>query len=135
MAEEKGKAATGGDDNKLIGALCYIPILFIGILAALYILLTEKKKDKFLAFHAWQSLLLTVVIIVVFPVLAIVIGIVSMVLATVTGGLGGLIMPCVFLPLTLAMLIAFCYLAYKAYKGEMYKLPVIGPFAEKQANK
>lgn len=135
MPEEKPATTGESSDRNLIAALCYIPIFFIGILAALYVILTEKKQDKFLAFHAWQSLILTGVCIVVMPVIMITIAIVGMVLATVTMGLGGLLVPCVALPLSLAVLIAFLFLAYKAYLGEKYKLPVIGDFAEKQANK
>jgi len=134
MPETKA-AASGSDDNKLLGALCYIPIMGISILVALYILLTEKKSDKFLAFHAWQSLLLAAVCIVVFPVLFIGLGIVGVLLATVTMGVGTFIMPCVMLPIVLGVLIGMLYLAYKAYLGEKVKVPVIGNFAEKQANK
>lgn len=134
MPETKA-AASGSDDNKLLGALCYIPIMGISLLVALYILLTEKKSDKFLAFHAWQSLLLGAVCIVLFPVLFIGLGIVGVLLATVTMGFGTLIMPCVFGPLVLILFVGMLYLAWKAYQGEKVKLPIIGNFAEKQANK
>ncbi len=137
MAEEKPAAAAsaGTNDQKLIAGLCYIPILFIGLLASLYVILTEKKQDKFLAFHAWQSIILTVVCIVVVPAVMIIIFVLGAVLAMVTAGLGGLLVPCISLPLGLVILIGFFILAYKAYMGEKYKLPMIGEFAEKQANK
>jgi uncharacterized membrane protein len=47
-----------------------------------------------------------------------------MVIAVVTFGIGGLCFPLI--------LIGFLYLAYKAYQGERFVLPVVGEFAEKQ---
>lgn len=115
-----------GDDSKLFGALCYI----IGILVPLFVLFTEKKNDKFLSFHAWQSLLLTVVWVVLWFGL----GAVTVVLSFVTMGFGGLV-GCLFLPLALVAFIVIVFLAYKAYMGEKFKLPILGDFAEKQASK
>ncbi len=121
MAEEKGG---GSGDNKLIGVLCYI----IGILVPLFVLFTEKKSDKFLAFHAWQSLLFTVVAMVLwFGLVAI-----TIVASVVTMGVGGFL-GCLFVPLGLVLVVVDLYAAYKAYLGEMYKMPLIGDFAMKQA--
>jgi uncharacterized membrane protein len=127
MAEEKPapKSASGGDDN-IFGALCYI----IAILVPLFVLFTDKKSNKLLAFHAWQSLLLTVVWIVLWFGLTAV----TLVASVVTMGVGGLL-GCLFIPLMLVMVIIVLLLAYKAYLGEKYKLPIIGNFAEKQAGK
>ena len=129
MPEEK-TAAGGSNDRNLMGALCYIPILAISVLVPLYILLTEKKKDKFLAFHAWQSLLLSVALVIVFFGLIAV----QIVLTIASGGIGALL-SCLYLPIGFVLLLGFLYLAWKTYQGETIKLPVIGPFAEKQAGK
>jgi len=126
MPEEKSATAGGSSDRNLFGALCYI----IGILVPLFILFTEKKKDRFLAFHAWQSLLITVIAMIVWFGL----GAVTLVLSVVTMGFGGIV-ACLFLPLALVLLVVVLLLAYKAYQGQTYKLPVIGDFAEKQAGK
>ncbi len=124
MAEKKDVSVS--DDGKLFGALCYI----IGIIVPLFVLFTEKKNDKFLVFHAWQSLMLSVAMIAVWMVFAIGITIISV----ITLGYGG-VLGCLALPLAAVFFIAVLFTAYKAYLGEMYKLPMIGDFAEKQANK
>jgi uncharacterized membrane protein len=120
--EEKPAAAGSSSDRNLFGALCYI----IGVLVPLFVLFTDKKKDKFLAFHAWQSLILTVVMFVVYMG----VGILAVILTIVTGIGGMCLLPLYFVPL-----LAVLFLAYKAYLGVMYKLPAIGDFAEKQAGK
>lgn len=121
MPEAKPAAGGSSDDSKLIGALCYI----IGILVPLFVLLTDKKSDKFLVFHAWQSLLLSVVFIVLWG------GLTAVTFVASFTGIGALI-ACLFAPLGLVMLLAVLVLAYKAYQGEKYKIPVLGDFAEKQ---
>jgi uncharacterized membrane protein len=135
MAEEKtaaaakaapAKAAAASGDDNLFGALCYI----ITVLVPLFILFTEKKSNKTLAFHAWQSLILTVVWFVVFCAFSAVIVVVSI----VTSGIGS-ILSCLYIPLGLVALAAFLLPAYKAYMNEKYLLPGIGDFADKQANK
>jgi len=130
MAEEKqAKAApapaTGSDDN-IFGALCYI----IGVIVPLFVLFTEKKNNKFLAFHAWQSLIFSVAMVVIM------IGywIVTFILAVLTGGLAG-ILSCLIVPLVFLVMLYVLLVAYKAYQGERYKMPVIGNMAEKQAMK
>jgi uncharacterized membrane protein len=136
MAEEKTAgaakaapakaAATGSGDDNLFGALCYI----ISVLVPLFVLFTEKKSNKTLAFHAWQSLMLTVTWFVVFVVFSGVVVVVSL----VTSGIGG-VLSCLYIPLWLAALVTFLFPAYKAYMNEKYLLPVIGDFADKQASK
>jgi len=118
-------AAKAGDDN-IIAAACYI----IGILVPLFVLFTEKKENKFLAYHAWQSLMLSAVLIVVWVGLGILVG----VLAFATAGFGG-ILGCLYLPLLLVTAAVVLMPAYKGYLGEMYKLPVIGDLAEKESMK
>ncbi len=119
--------SNGNDENKLIAALCYI----IGILVPLFVIFTEKKKDKFVAFHAYQSLLLTVVIFAIYIAVGILIGIIAWIpfvnfLALLLGGLLSLF--------GLAVFVLIVYLAYKAFKGEKYLLPTLGAMAEKYAN-
>jgi uncharacterized membrane protein len=131
MPEDKkaapGKAAAGGvsENSRLIAAVGYI----IAVLVPFYVLLTEKKDDKFLAFHAWQSLLFTVVVIVVEVCLMVVIT----VLAFATMGIGGFFGMCLSLIVWIIIVVVALFCAYKAYKGEMYKLPVLGGIAMRQA--
>ncbi len=37
--------------------------------------------------------------------------------------------------ISIFMLILWLFLMYKAFKGELYKLPIVGEFAEKQIGK
>jgi uncharacterized membrane protein len=100
------------NDSKVWAALCYVfPILMFIIV---YVM-EDKKKDKFVFFHAWQSLLAGL-------------GgwVISMVLAVVTLGIGSLCFPLYW--------VVLLYFAYKAYQGEKFLLPVVGEFAEKQMN-
>ncbi|MFH0884386.1 MAG: hypothetical protein V1861_01615 [Candidatus Micrarchaeota archaeon] len=98
------------NESKVWAALCYVfPILMF----ILVYVMEDKKKDKFVLFHAWQSLLAGLAGWVV-----------AMVLAVVTFGIGGLCFPVVWL--------ALLYFAYKAYQGERFVLPVVGEYAEKQ---
>ncbi len=122
MAEAKTVSGVS-DESKLFAALGYI----ITVLVPLFVLFTEKKNDRFLAFHAWQSLILTVVWFAVFIGAFVII----MVLTIVSGGLGA-ILNCLMLPIMLVALATLLIAAYKAYMGEKYKLPVVGDLAEKQ---
>jgi uncharacterized membrane protein len=98
------------NESKVWAALCYVfPILMF----ILVYVMEDKKKDKFLLFHAWQSMLA-----------ALAGWLVGMVLAVVTLGIGGLCFPLLWLVLL--------YFAYKAYQGEKFLLPVVGEYAEKQ---
>lgn len=128
MAEETPKAkvakpVASSDDSKLFGAIAYFMGLITGILVYLM-----KKEDKFARFHAVQSILFNVVLVVVMIALSVI----SMILATVTYGIGGI---CLLLnPLiALGALILWLFLMWKAYSGEKYKLPMIGDMAEKYA--
>ncbi|MFA5411907.1 MAG: DUF4870 domain-containing protein [Candidatus Micrarchaeia archaeon] len=98
--------------------LCYL----ISFWVPLFVLFTDKKNDKFVAFHAYQDLLLTAVTIVY----SIVLSIVASVLTMVTGIGGFCVMPLMFLPILVIL-----FMMWKAWQGERYKLPVIGDMAEK----
>ncbi|VVC04094.1 Uncharacterised protein [Candidatus Bilamarchaeum dharawalense] len=127
--KEAPKPTSGNEDN-LFGALCYVGLFGLSLFVPLFILLTEKKQNKTLAFHAWQGLILDILLFVVFFGAWIVVMIISL----VTGGIGA-ILSCLLLPLVLLVFLAMLFVAYKTYQGEKMKLPLIGDFAEKQANK
>ena len=126
----KAAAASGSDDTKLFGALCYI----IGLIVPLFVLFTEKKENKFLAFHAWQSLIFSLIAMAVIFVIGGILMVVSFVAAAVTamiGGIGGAIY-CLIFPIVGVVIVYDFFVAYKAYQGEKYMIPVIGEFALKQ---
>ncbi len=113
MADENKNTVLGVTEN-LEGLLCYA----LGWVTGLFFLLMEKN-NSYVRFHALQALVAFGILhaasfaILILPILGIflsfVIGAVSFVLWIV--------------------------MMVKAYKGERYKLPVIGDFVEKQLSK
>jgi uncharacterized membrane protein len=112
------KSSGSGLDPKIAGLLAWIfaPISSI-------ILLVVDKDNTFIKFHSWQSLIWSIASYIVATLI-------YTVLSVVTFGLGACCAWVIyFLPLGVQI-----YGAIKAYNGEMWKLPYIGDFAEKQAN-
>ena len=123
------KSAIGLDAN-VAAALGYI----IGILGLVNFLI--EKENKFVKFHGIQSVLYSVGIGVVFTVVWIVLLILALILGSISDVLGMLMWilnTLLFLAFFLAMLGGLIYAAYKAYQGQMFKLPIVGNFAEKIA--
>jgi uncharacterized membrane protein len=116
-------AASSAMATNLASALCYFPLV-----AIIFLLIDPYKQDRTVRFHAWQSIALAVVLIILRIVLGIVFGLfmaVSYSLGVMVGLLWTLI--------GLGELILFIFLAVKAYQNQRIVLPVVGPFAEKQA--
>ncbi len=103
------KTSTGINEN-VAGLLCYLA----GWITGLIFLLIEKE-NRFVRFHAMQSIItfggLTVLVIIL--------GFIPM--------LGWILLSIVWI----VELVLWILLMIKAYQGEMYKLPVIGDLAEK----
>jgi uncharacterized membrane protein len=117
--------AAGGLTDNVAGLLCYILGFITGII---FLVLEPYNKSKFVRFHAFQSIFLSVVWVVVRIALALVTALASSVL----GGLFGLL-ALLWTVVGLAFLALVILLMVKAYQGERYKLPIIGDLAEKQA--
>jgi uncharacterized membrane protein len=97
--------------------LCYlIPV----VCPIIFLVVEPYKSDRKVRFDAFQSIFLWVAFIVLRIMFGIVIGI-SYSLWFLTSLLG------------LVELVVTVLLAIKAYQGEKFVLPVIGPIAEKQA--
>lgn len=110
---ETNETSTGLDQN-IAGLLCYL----VGFVTGLIFYLLEKE-NKFVRFHAMQSIILSLVLFI----LSIVLGFIP-----VIGWIGTLLLGPISLVLWIVMM-------FKAYKGEWFKLPVIGDMAEQQVNK
>lgn len=93
-------------------------LAYIAPLAILWLLLDPYNKDRFIRFHSFQSLFLGLA----WFVAAIVLSVIPI--------LGWLV---AFL-LWIAYVAAAIFCAYKAYNKEVFKLPIIGDMAEKQAS-
>lgn len=104
MAEAKSSGS--GLDPKVAALLCW---LLAPITSVIFLLV--DKDDKFVKFHALQSLVWFFVAMVISSVLSFTI-----------------ILACLFW----VPFIVNIYAAIKAYNGEMWKLPVIGDWVEGQ---
>lgn len=134
--QNTGKSALGleGNITALLGYILWIVALISVIM---------EKENKFVRFHAIQSLLYHAAFIVIFIVLAIlsvILGVIFGVAAAASGNAGGgiglifsLISGLIWMVVPLIMLIGIIMCAVKSYQGEMYKLPIIGNMAEKFA--
>lgn len=109
----------------------WVPVTSILVIAT-------EKQNRMVRFHAWQSLFFGLGIFATTIVLSIVIGIITLV--------GGVISPYIGIVVTMLSLLVWMILAIailgvwimclvKAYKGEMYRLPVVGKYAENMAAK
>ena len=132
---DTGKSALGLDGN-VAAALGYP----IGIIAIICLIM--EKENRFVKFHALQSILLHVGFIVVgiclmviFMIIGIVLGVASAAAnSSVGGGLAGIFGLLSFL-IWIVLLVAYVggliMSAVKAYGGNMFKLPIIGNMAAK----
>ena len=111
--------------SNVAGLLTYILGFITGII---FLVIEPYKNDKFVRFHAFQSIFFNVALIVfwiAYTIVASILGFVSLgILAFVMGLLGLLIF--------LAILAYWIFLMYKAYNNELYKIPFIGDLAAKQ---
>ena len=110
------------------GLLCYIPCC-IGFIFSIVVAVIEKQS-RFVRFHAFQSLLLHAVMLV----LGFGFFFVSIALAFANIGVLNLILLPIRLLLGLAFLAVLIVLMIKANGGEQYELPVIGEMARKWAS-
>lgn len=133
---DRGKSALGLDGN-VAAALGY-PIGIFAIIA-----LIIDKENRFVKFHALQSLMLHVAFAAVGVVFVVVFAIVVIVIAgaaasagggTAAGTFSGIFIMIPFLigmAVMLAYVIALIISAVKAYSGQKFMLPVIGGLADK----
>jgi len=112
-------ASAGGLTDNVAGMLAY----FTFIPAIVFLVLEPYNRSRFIRFHAFQCLFLTVALVALGIVLAI-IGMIPII--------GLITLPLHFI-LWLACIALWVVLILKAYQGQMFKLPVIGDMAEKQA--
>ena len=133
---DTGKSALGMDGN-LAAALGY-PIGIIAIIS-----LIMEKENRFVKFHALQSILLHVAMIVIMIavwIIGVIIAIAGVAAAAATnsgalGGLAGMLFGLIWLVVIVAYLGGLILAAVKSYQGVEFKLPVIGNMAEKFAGK
>jgi len=114
MSPPISSSADGLQDN-IAGMLAYVTI----IPAIIFLVVAPYNRNRFVRFHAFQSLFFALAWFVINVALAFLPFVMSMPLRSLVGLLG---------------LAIWIILLVKAYGGQKWKLPVIGDIAEKQAD-
>jgi uncharacterized membrane protein len=117
-------APSTGMTSNVAGALAYILGFITGII---FLVIEPYKNDRFVRFHAMQSIIYSAACIV----FSIAWGIVWSILFSVSGSLALLAIP-IRLLISLGMFLYWLYLMYQAYSQKEYRIPVLGAFAAKQ---
>ena len=116
-------ASSPGISNNAAAAIAYITI----IPAIIFLVLEPYNRVPLVRFHSWQSIGLGLAAVVIHIILVMV-GVMLHFIPLI-----GLLLFPVHMLVSLAIFVAWLIAILKASKGEWYKLPVIGDFAEKQA--
>jgi uncharacterized membrane protein len=104
-----------------IGAIAYIT----PVPAIAFLVLVPYKKSSFVRFHAWQSIFLTFVAVIVNYLLNFVF--------ESSGVFGARLFVPVTILILLFWLLVWVLCVLKAVNGKRFRLPIIGGLAEKQA--
>jgi uncharacterized membrane protein len=109
-----------GVSENIAGLLAYILGWISGI-----ILLVIEKENKFVRFHAAQSVVLYLGLFILDFILGL--------LASIS--YIGFIFGLISMLIALVSFVLWLFLMFKAYKGEMYRLPVIADYADQLEQK
>lgn len=112
-APAPAQAPAAGLQDNVAGLLCYLLIP-----AIIFLVMEPYNKNKFIRFHAFQSIFLEVGWIIVNAVLG------------MFAFIGIFLLPLLWLAFTILWVVCMI----KAFQNQLFKLPVIGDIAEKQAN-
>ncbi|MCL2840754.1 MAG: hypothetical protein FWE05_08265 [Defluviitaleaceae bacterium] len=122
------KKSVFGLTENLAAALSYI----LGPISGIVVLVMERE-NKFVRFHALQSTLWFLMLMVVSWVFSFVANILSRI--WIVGGIFGAFGALIGAALSIISIASAIYLIYKAYNNETCKLPIIGEVAWSQINK
>ena len=115
-------ATSSGLAPNMAGALAYF---FGWITGVIFLVLDPYKNDKFIRFHAFQSIFFNVALIPVYIVLVI--------LMMILGHIAGILSFLLYIVFALGVFGLWLFLMFQAYSNKTFKLPLIGDFAAKQA--
>jgi uncharacterized membrane protein len=114
-----GKTKLGLGEN-IEGALAYL----VGFISGIFFLVVEKENKK-VRFHAMQSIIWSIALVVVNIILS------GLKFLPLIGSIFGLILNVLYI----AAFLSAVYLIYMAYKGVEFKIPFIGDAVWNQVNK
>lgn len=112
MTMPAGERSSTGLDANIAAALAYLAGFITGI-----VMLVIEKESRFVRFHAMQSTVVFVAVLII-----------SVVINSIPI-LGAFLYAFLLFP---AVVIIWLVLMFKAYNRETFKLPIAGDFAEKQ---
>lgn len=119
-------AAGAGLTPNVAGALAYLVGAITGIL---FLVIDPFKTDRFVRFHAFQSIFFNLAWIAFWIVWTIL----GLTLGAISHGLFFIIQLPINLLITVGGFCLWAYLMYTAYQGKTFQIPVIGALAAKQA--
>jgi len=117
---------TGGIRDNIAGALAYLTF----IPAVVFLLAEPFKKNRFIRFYSFQSIFLTLAAVAAGLALKLVFLVLSLIPL-----LGHLLLLLISVIVFLGCVILWLVLVVKALQGEMFRLPLIGELAQRQASK
>jgi len=117
-------ATSAGLTSNAAAALAYILGLITGVA---FLVLEPYKRDRFVRFHAMQSILFCAAAIVFSIAMSIVWGI----LFSISASLIFVVMP-LRLVIALGLFLFWLFVMYQAYSHREYRIPIIGAIAAKQ---
>jgi uncharacterized membrane protein len=126
-SEPKSERSLARLSPNAAGALSYVGFLLTGII---FLVIEPYRNDRFIKFHAFQSILFSAAIIAG----GIILRNMSLMFVIRFGQLYALFQMIDNLYF-LAVFLFWLYLMHRAYNNESYMIPVIGPMALKQAGK
>ena len=106
-------------EPNVAATLAYAPF-FIGLVASIVWVASEPKSNRFVRFHAMQAL--------AFFIASIAVSVVTSIVGAFLGVLGGFLSMVIGLGLFAIMIVCMV----KAWKNEMFKLPMLGDFVEQR---
>jgi uncharacterized membrane protein len=116
-------AASAGMADNVASTLCYVLGFITGII---FLVLEPYNRNRLVRFHAFQSIFLSVGVII----LRIGLSILFTALWSVSGFFLGFALSAL---ISLACFILWLYILISTYQGKTIVLPVIGPLAQQQA--
>jgi uncharacterized membrane protein len=117
-------AANPGLTSNLAGALAYVLGLITGIL---FLVIEPYKHDRFVRFHAMQSILFCVAAIAFSIAWSIVVN----VMISISGWTAMALTP-IGLVISLGFFLFWLFLMFQAYSSKEFRIPIIGAIAAKQ---
>ena len=118
---------SSGLEQNIAGLLCWLPLGPVPILASLFFLVAEPyKSNKFIRFHAAQSIFTFIALVAMAVGLLVFGGILTLIFPPLIFVVGML-----WWPFILASIVLFAYMAFKAYSLESPKLPYVGEMVTK----